>query len=172
MKDIPEVKENDRIIDITADKKLFKFKGDWKETATQIPNTIIHHKQGLAWATTQKGSTVSMKLTPDHAGIYDIYIWSEPMYKSPFAPRPNYCLSDSNVQITIFNGEEYFYSYVDQTKNGGMWKKVTTLFLDPEKSPTLEIKKIKDDQSIVIADAIRLSPSEGLPQAPVTMKKD
>jgi hypothetical protein len=167
---IPESTPNDRVVDISKDKKTFKFKGEWNETATQIPNTIIHHMNGLAFATTKKGSSVEIPLTPNFAGIYDVYIWAEPMFKSPYKPLPNVCISDKNVQIRISDGDQLYYTYIDQTQNGGMWKKITTLYLDPQNSSILTISKISDDNSIVIADAIRLTPSEGIPQEPVTYK--
>lgn len=170
IKEIPGPTKDDRIIDISKDKKSFKFKGEWKEVATQIPNTIIHHVNGLAYATQQKGSSIEMSISPTKAGVYDIYLWSEPMYKSPFNPLPNQCISDANVQIRIFDGEQQYYQYVDQTIGGGQWRKITTLYLDPAKQPTMVIAKISDDNRLVVADAIRLTPSDGLPQTPVSYR--
>jgi hypothetical protein len=170
VKDYPEPTPNDRVIDIVRDKKTFKFKGDWKETATQIPNTIIHHMNGLAFATTTKGASIEFPIAPKTPGIYDVYIWAEPMYRSPFNPLPNQCISDANVQVRISDGDQLYFAYIDQTKGGGSWKKITTLYLDPSNNPTVSISKISDDQTIAIADAIRITPSSGLPQEPVSYK--
>jgi hypothetical protein len=167
---LPETTENDRIIDLVKDKKNYKFKGEWKETAAQLPNTIIHHMHGTAYATTQKGASIEIPITPVSPGIYDVYIWSEPMYKSPFNPLPNQCISDNNVQIRINDGTQSYYSYADQTQGGAQWRKITTLFLDPNSQPTLTITKINNNDHMVIADAIRLTPSEGLPESPVSYK--
>jgi hypothetical protein len=170
LKYLPEHTINDRIIDMVKDRKTVKFKGEWKETAAQLPNTILHHMLGTAYATTQKGASVELPIAPNSAGIYDIFIWAEPMYKSPFNPLPNQCISDKNVQIRIFDGNQWFYGYVDQSSGGAQWRKITSIYLDPTKNPTLSITKISDNDHIVIADAIRITPSDGLPNAPVSYR--
>lgn len=165
--------DGDMIIDITRNKKKFTIKGDWTEVAAQVPNTQMHFKGGMALATNKKGASIRIPIELQSPGLYDIFQWHSPMVKSPFANMPNLVISDPSAQITVFNGEEHFHVFIDQSQPGGAWLPVTTLYLTNEKAqPYIEIIKSNNNGKMLQADAFRLSPSSGPAHIPATAAKN
>jgi hypothetical protein len=153
----------DIITDITPKNQALQFKGNWNVLEGILPNTPMHYHQNATMTTTETGSSVRIPLSIPYSGIYDVFNWHNPIIYSAFEPKPNHILNDDAVQITIFNGEEYFTISSDQSKVGGAWEKLTTLYLFKDKRPAfIEIKKVSSNNKVVQADAIRLSPSLGL----------
>lgn len=161
----------DIIVDINKENKSIEFNGEWSELNGMLPNTPMHYHEKAAMTTTEAGSSVRIPVQIPYSGIFDIYNWHNPIVYSAFEPTPNHLLNDEKVQITIFNGEEYYQLSFDQTQIGGAWQKLTTLyFYKDKKAPFIEIRKVIDDHKVVQADAIRLSPSLGLAAPDFTLK--
>lgn len=156
----------DIIIDVNKNNKALQFNGRWNELDGMLPNTPMHFYEGSTMTTSQTGDYVRIPLNIPYSGIFDIYNWHNPIVYSAFEPKPNHILNDPKVQITIFNGEEYYYIQSNQTIAGGTWKKITSLYLYNDKlQPYIEIKKVAKDNKVVQADAIRLSPALGIHNA-------
>lgn len=170
MNDFTVAAENDQIIDLKKDRKKFKWSGEWEEITQQIPNTLTHFHEGIALSTQKTGSKFTIPLEVTASGVYDLYTWFNPVVRPPFDALPNLNVSDPSAQFTIFDGKETTHIFVDQTRDGGYWYKLTTLYLDPGNGPMyIEIAKTSKNQKYVIADAIRIAPSFGMATEATTL---